>query len=309
MSHRERALLGQIGDVDLRLVRIFCTVADCGGIAAAELKLNIDLSTITRHIKDLETRLGLVLCRRGRAGFALTPDGARVYAAAQQLLHAVETFRTEVLDTGRTLEGTLHLALFEKTVTHPESRIAAAIARFHALAPAVTLHLHVNDITSIEQGVMDGQFHLGVIPEHRRSERLAYHEMFEETMLLYAAPGHPWYESAAAPRNWPDLSGQQLAGLDYHSPNMELAATRRLSYSATASDQEGIAHLILSGSFLGFLPAHYAAVFVAGQQLRPVQPADLRYTCRYAAIHRKSPPPLRVAQVFLDCLLARGGQA
>ena len=37
-------------------------------MAAAELELNIGTSTVSRHMKDLETRLGLTLCRRGRAG-------------------------------------------------------------------------------------------------------------------------------------------------------------------------------------------------------------------------------------------------
>lgn len=304
MPLRERALLGQIGDVDLRLVRIFCAVVECGGIAAAELKLNIDISTISRHVKDLETRLGLVLCRRGRGGFALTPDGERVYAAAQQLLRAVDAFHADVLDTGRTLEGTLHLALFEKTATNPDARIAAALARFQQMAAAVTLHLHVSDITSIERGVMDGQFHLGLIPEHRRSEQLAYHELFGETMLLYVGREHPWFSTAGIEREWSALGSQRFAGLDYHSPNMEITKAHHLACSATASDQEGVAHLILSGAFLGFLPAHYAAQFVTEDRLRPVYPAGLRYACRYSVIHRKPLPPLRAAQVFLNCLLA-----
>ena len=49
--------------MDLRLLRVFRAVVDCGGMAAAELELNIGTSTVSRHIKDLETRLGLVLCR------------------------------------------------------------------------------------------------------------------------------------------------------------------------------------------------------------------------------------------------------
>src|SRR5436309_2250769 len=57
---KARAVLGQVGDMDLRLLRVFKSVADCGGMAAAELDLNIGVSTISRHIKDLETRLGLV---------------------------------------------------------------------------------------------------------------------------------------------------------------------------------------------------------------------------------------------------------
>ena len=73
MQVKKRAVLGQISDMDLRLLRVFRSVVECGGMAAAELELNIATSTISRHIKDLETRLGLTLCRRGRGGFALTP--------------------------------------------------------------------------------------------------------------------------------------------------------------------------------------------------------------------------------------------
>lgn len=304
MTLRERALLGQIGDVDLRLIRIFRAVADCGGIAAAELKLNIDISTISRHIKDLEARLGLVLCRRGRSGFALTPDGQRVYGAAKHLLSAVDAFRTEVTNTSRTLDGELSLALFEKTATHPSAVIPAALAAFQRTAPAVTLKVHIANITSIEQGVMDGQFHLGVIPEHRRSEQLLYHNLFDETMLLYAGCGHPWFHDPSSERHWHDLAGERLAGLDYHSPNMEITRTHALRCSASASDQEGVAQLVLSGLFLGFLPDHYAAQFVAAARMRPIHPAGLRYQCHYSVIHRRSPPPLRVTQVFYECLLA-----
>ena len=73
-----RPALGQLSDMDLRLLRVFRVVADCGGMAAAELELNIGSSTISRHIKDLETRLGFRLCRRGRAGFPLTPWGPKI---------------------------------------------------------------------------------------------------------------------------------------------------------------------------------------------------------------------------------------
>ena len=78
MQVRNVALLGQLGDVDLRLLRVFKSVVECGGMAAAELELNIALSTISRHVKDLEIRLGLVLCRRGRGGFGLPPEGQQV---------------------------------------------------------------------------------------------------------------------------------------------------------------------------------------------------------------------------------------
>lgn len=304
MQPRERALLGQIGDVDMRLLRVFRAVADCGGMAAAELELNIAVSTISRHIKDLEIRLGVVLCRRGRAGFALTPEGESVYAAAQRLLQATDAFRLNLHDIRRNIGGEIHVALFEKIVTNPLARVDRAIARFRQLAPGVSLKLHIGTINSIERGVMDGRFHLGLVPEHRRSESLGYQELFDETMLLFAGVGHPWFGSPGRMREWSDLELQDLAGLDYHSPNMELAHARGLKRTASASDQEGVAHLILSGEFVGFLPDHYAEHFVRADRMRAVCPQVLNYQCHYAVIHRRDPSPLRVAVAFLECLVA-----
>jgi DNA-binding transcriptional LysR family regulator len=303
MKAREKALLGQVGDVDLRLLRVFKAVADCGGMAAAELELNIAMSTISRHVKDLEQRLGLVLCRRGRGGFALTPEGERVLAATDHLLRATDAFRSSVHDIHLHLGGELHVALFEKTVSNPAARIADAVGRFRARAPTVTLHLHVGTLVMIERGVIDGTYHLGVVPEHRRSDSLAYDPLFDETMQLYAGAGHPWFTGSDARRDWAALHGQPLAGLGYHSPNLDLMHARRLERAATASDQEGVATLVLSGAYVGFLPDHYAEPFVRAGRLRAVSPRLLRYDCQFSCIQRRAPSPLRVAQAFRDCLL------
>ena len=296
-------LLGRLGDVDLRLLRVFKVVADCGGMAAAELELDLAMSTISRHVKDLESRLGLTVCRRGRAGFALTPEGEQLYAAADQLLAATEAFRGRVHEIHRGLGGELHVAVFEKTASHPEAGIDAAIGRFRAQAPSVRLHLQVGAITEIERGVVNGQFQLGVIPEHRRSEALDYVELFDETMLLYAGREHPWFGARRQP-GWDDLRAQPLAALGYHSPNMTLAHQRGLTRAATASDQEAVALLVLSGGFVGFLPDHYAAPFVAAGRMRAVAPATLNYRCRYACISRRGLRLSRAAEVFRRALLA-----
>ncbi len=309
MQVKKRAVLGQISDMDLRLLRVFRSVVECGGMAAAELELNIATSTISRHIKDLETRLGLTLCRRGRGGFALTAEGERIHAETLRLLASTDAFRASVDDIHQRMGGELHLAVFDKTASNPEAHIAQAVALFREGAPEVALNLHVGSLNLIERGVMDGRFQLGIIPEHRRSDSLAYDELFGETMLLYCGAAHPLFEAGTADLTWERLRSHDFAGLGYHSPNMEIAHRERLRRDATGFDQESVATLILSGRFLGFLPDHYAEAFVRAGQMRAVQSELFRYACRFSGITRRSPAPSRVTQLLRECLVRTHGEA
>ena len=304
MQVKSHALLGQLGDMDLRLLRVFKTVVDCGGMAAAELELNIGTSTISRHVKDLETRLGLTLCRRGRAGFSLTGEGEQIYAETLRLLASTDAFRSSVDEIHRRMGGQLNVAVFDKTASNPAAHIGQAIALFCERAPDVTLSLHVAPINAIERGVIDGQFQVGVIPGHRRSDSLIYDALFDETMLLYCGAHHPLFDASREAMGWESLAAHQFAGLGYHSPNMEISQQMRLPRKATAFDQEAIATLILSGKFLGFLPDHYAAEFVRRGAMRAVNPTVFRYACSFLGILRRSPEPSRATRVFQSCLIA-----
>jgi DNA-binding transcriptional LysR family regulator len=306
----KKALLGNVTDNDLRLLRVFRAVVACGGFAAAELELNINRSTISRHIKDLEIRLGVTLCRRGRAGFALTSEGEQVYASALKMMASMEDFQHEVDEIHRRLTGSLSIAIFDKTATNPQCHIHRAFARFDEEAPEVQPEIHVEPINAIERGVMEGRFHLGIIPNHRPSTSLDYYKLFEEQMYLYCAAGHPLFDAPASKLTAANVRKSKYVGIGYHSPNMEI--TRKLGQQrhATAYDQEAVAHLVLSGKYVGYLPEHYAETFVSKDVMRPLLPDVFQYVCDFSAIVRHSPPPNRVVQTLLDALvIAHAGQS
>jgi len=299
-----KALLGNVTDNDLRLLRVFRAVVACGGFAAAELELNINRSTISRHIKDLEIRLGVTLCRRGRGGFALTSEGEQVHASAQKMMAAMEDFQHEVDELHQQLTGSLTIAIFDKTATNPQCHVSQACARFDEQAPEVQPEIHVEPINAIERGVMEGRFHLGIIPNHRPSSSLNYYKLFEEQMYLYCATGHALFDTSAAKLSAAQVRDCKYVGIGYHSPNMEVSRQLGQQRHATAYDQEAVAHLVLSGRYVGYLPEHYAEAFVNTGVMRTLLPATFQYVCEFSAIVRHSPPPNRVVQTLLDALVA-----
>ncbi|MEH6549620.1 MAG: LysR family transcriptional regulator [Pseudomonadales bacterium] len=295
-------IFGQLSDIDLRLLRVFRSVVEAGGFSAAELELNIGRSTISRHIKDLEIRLGVTLCRRGRGGFALTDEGSYIYDATLRLLSATEEFRGEVQEVHQSMKGKLVVALFDKTASNPDCHIPDTFRLFDERAPEVSIETYVAPINEIEKGVMDGRFHLGVIPLHRPSASLDYIQLFPEQMYLYCGKHHPLFNLDDSDINKAQILKYKYAGLGYHSPNMEIGNKLHMARSATAYDQEAIVLLIMSGCYLGYLPEHYARHFVDDGLIRTVSSRTFHYLCQFSAITRRSPKPTRILQTFIDCL-------
>ncbi len=299
----KKAILGQLSDLDIRLLRVFRAVVECGGMSAAELELNIGRSTISRHIKDLETRLGgLTLCYRGRGGFSLTEEGQEVYDAMLQLLAAMDTFRAGINELHQRLTGNLTLAFFDKTVTNPESALHYALELFNDRAPEVEIAIYIESINKIERGILDGRYDVGIVPQHRPSATLRYTPLFDEQMFLYCGSVHPLYDHPEQDHNDQEILKHKYAGLGYHSPNMEVTHALQLKRRATAYDQEAIAALIRSGRYIAFLPGHYARFFIEQGQMRRLDNPRFHYTVKYSAIVRHAPKPSRVAQTFVQYL-------
>lgn len=244
MQAKRASLPVRIADTDLRLLRLFKVVADCGGLAAAKIELNLSLSSVSRQLSELEDRLGLVLCKRGRGGFSLTTEGIEVYRATERLLAATEWFRNSIHSLHHSLSGEIDVGLFENTSTHPDACMPAAISLFADVAPDARVNLHVGSITRIEQGVLGGQFALGLLPTTRRHESLHYDPLFNETMHLYVGKTHPLFSGCRPDLNWDDIRGLRLAALAYQSPNLTLMHERQLQRAASASDQEAVLLLL-----------------------------------------------------------------
>ena len=95
----------------------------------------------------------------------------------------------------------------------------------------------------------------------------------------------------------------KYVGIGYHSPNMEVGRHLGHKRDATAHDQEAVAHLVLSGAYLGYLPEHYAESFVASGRMRALLPQEFQYSCEFSAIVRHAPQGNRVTETLLEELV------
>lgn len=72
--------------LDIRLLRYFAVVAEENNMSRAAQRLFMSQPPLSRHIRQLEERLGVRLFVRHTKGLALTDEGARVLAIVRPLL-------------------------------------------------------------------------------------------------------------------------------------------------------------------------------------------------------------------------------
>lgn len=297
----KKAPLSQVSDFDLRLLRLFRTVVQCGSFAAAEGALGITRSAISLHMSDLEKRVGMRLCQRGRAGFALTDEGREVLRATEALLAAIETFRGDVNQMHQQLRGDLNLGIVNNLVTQPKMRITRALKALRAEGAGVRINLSMSTPGEIERGLLDGRLHVGAVPLITPLSGLEYSPLYDERSNLYCSHEHPLFSRAAS------LGGDDLKTTDAVVPSFPMTAEaiglhQLLNFAASASDREGIAFLILTGKYIGFLPDHYAATWVEKGLMAPVAPDRLFFDTKLAVAARKGRRQNLILDRFLDAL-------
>lgn len=293
--------LNQVTDFDIKLLKIFKTVCDCHSFTSAESILGISRSAISLHMSDLENRLGARLCQRGRAGFALTDEGREILEYIEVLNASIEDFRAKINKMHNHLKGEFNIGIINNLVTMPRGYITKTLAQLSEENSEVVINISMSTLSDIECRVLDNRLHAGAIPLVTPLSGLEYYNLYSESSLLFCGNEHPIFEHLN------DIKLEDLKNWHAVQPNYAMTpeATQFhqfLDCSATASDREGIAFLILTGKFVGFLPDHYAKKWVSEGLMKPILQDTLQYSTPICLITKKGKNPNIILKTFMDML-------
>lgn len=276
--------------IDIRQIRIFIAVVQSGGFSAAQDVLGLAQSTISTEISSLETRLGYKLCKRGRSGFSLTPQGNAVMKEAAGLIGAISQFEMNVMHSARHDLGAVRMAIIDNLVGDPNCPIIDGLDRFHQRTEGrALLAIDILGPHEIEEGVRSGKIDLGVGIFLSRDRALAYHSLYTEKDILVCGKRHPLYalendlEMFAKIRDAEKVVRRFLLLDDFL-----FLSDKRESVTAEVDHVEAAALLILAGHHIGFLPAHYAEQWIATGEMRVLMAKSFVRQSRISLVHRSN---------------------
>ena len=292
-------------DVDIKLLRIFRAIVESGGFSAAQVVLNTSTSSISTQISNLESRLGVRLCNRGRGGFSLTDEGKVIYDEAEKLFRAIEDFRLKVSQTETELTGEIRFGLLDNLVTNPADRVPQAISIFKKRKNNVHLDLKIESPLSLEAGVVDGRLHLAIGVFFHRIPSLEYRPLLIEKQFLYCSKRHPLFSLSDKEINKNDPHKYDYAHRKHAEEEGELATDFGKEGTAASDNMEALSISVLSGAYLAFLPEEYADFWVKSGDMKKILPKKYNQKTTVHLITKKGAPRRRAVEIFIKDLIIK----
>lgn len=273
---------------------IFVEVCRFLNFSQAAEALNTTQPAVSLAVKELESHYGVALFERMNRRVYLTPAGEALLTTAQDVLRGFQEAE-ETLGQGRPLA--LRVGA---NVSFGEAGLAQVLGRFRQEHPQVRLRALVANSDKIQSLLAENQLDVGIVDGLGASERLRAQPLYQEDLVLAAAPGRfpapaTVEELAALPLLLREPGSGLRSSVDRVFSQQGLAPQPLLESTSTAA----LAQAAKAGLGVAILPEALAQR-ESGLQVGTVP--EVRFFRQFAcALHRqKAPSP--ALEAFLALL-------
>lgn len=193
--------------LDLQQITSFLAVVRSGSFVGAADATGFSKAAVSRHVAELEERLGVRLLHRTTRRLSLTDDGQRFHGRAADLLAALDELETETASSGGEATGLLRI---NAPLTFGNLHLAPLWPRFAAAHPKVSLDITLNDrlVDLVEEG-----YDVAIRIASLTNSQLVSRPLATTRTVLCASLGY--LAAHGVPLHPQDLSSHQVLAYSY----------------------------------------------------------------------------------------------
>lgn len=183
----------------------FSTLISSGNLGGAARELGITTAAVSKHLSQMEARLGLTLVNRTTRRMSLTPEGEIYLEHARQILGEIDDLESLLWGTTVVPKGLLRV---NATLGFGRSQIAPLISSYAKKYPQVDIQLQLSvNPPPITDDSFDVCFRFGPPPDSRVIARL----IAPNKRIFVASPSY--IKAHGLPKSPEDLSKHNCIGI------------------------------------------------------------------------------------------------
>jgi DNA-binding transcriptional LysR family regulator len=172
----------------LNSLMTFHEVAKHKSFSKAAEELYISQPAVTKHIRNLELKVGMRLIQRGRGGFALTEGGKTLFKYTQKISSHLMEIEDVLGDLQKDYRRFLRIGTTE---SYSKCLMPKLLSGFQTSFPAIKISLDVGNSEEIEKNLSTYRNDLAVIGVTRVSPKIESIPFLKEELVLIVSPEHP----------------------------------------------------------------------------------------------------------------------
>ena len=167
---------------------VFHEVAKFKSFSRAAENLFVSQPAVSKHIRQLEQKLGMGLIRRGRGGFDLTEAGEMLFKHTHKICNNLQEIESVLDNLKKDHHGLLKIGTTE---SYSRCLMPKLLSGFQTSHPSIKITLEVGNSEEIEKGLLDYKNDIGLIGLAKASSKFESVPFLKEELVLIVSPDHP----------------------------------------------------------------------------------------------------------------------
>lgn len=172
----------------LNSLLVFHEVTKHRSFSKAAEELFISQPAVTKHIKELERKVGMGLIQRRRGGFALTEAGKILFKYTHKISSHLMDIENLLEDLKKDHQGILKIGTTE---SYSKGLMPKLLSGFQASCPFMKIALDVGNSEEIEKSLLIYKNDLVLIAVTKKTSRFESIPFLKEELVLIVSPNHP----------------------------------------------------------------------------------------------------------------------
>lgn len=245
-----------MNDIDWSLLRSFLAVVETGSLSSAAARLSMTQPTLGRHIRELETMLGVTLFTRTAKGLDPAPAALVLVADAQAMGAAAEALALKAQGRSQQLSGTVRIAT---SVMVANLMLPPILTDLRQAEPRIHIEIVASDLP---QNLLRRDADIAIRMFDPTQGALIARKLGEAPIGLFGAASY--FARRGAVSGLADLPNHDVIGLDRGDGIVRLYAAHGLTvtrehFALRCDEAMAYWHLLLAGAGLGFAQTLLAA--------------------------------------------------
>jgi LysR family transcriptional regulator, regulator of the ytmI operon len=242
--------------MEFRHLQTFQAIVQEGSFLKAAEKLQYAQSTITLHIQQLESELGIKLFSRRGKRTELTIAGRTLQEHADQLLHRAANLQQTMTDLVAGEAGHIRIGSIEPVAS---VHLPAILVKFCQKHLNIRLTLEVGVTQVISQAVASGTIDVAICSPPHANLGLAFDLLFQDPIALLIPDTHQFAKSEFIAVS--ELAGERLILTEEHCPYRNILEKALLPHGINpfsgieVMSLEALKQMVKCGLGIGVMPA------------------------------------------------------